>query len=42
METQEKSMEQRWLLDRLEVLSVKEQAQLAAAVISTGQLKELS
>ncbi len=42
METQEKSKEQRWLLDRLEVLSVKEQAQLAAAVISTGQLKELS
>ena len=35
-------MEQRWLLDRLEVLSVKEQAQLAAAMISTGQLKELS
>lgn len=42
MEAQKKNLEQQWLLDRLEALSVKEQSQLAAAVISTGQLKELS
>ena len=37
-----KSMERQWLLDRLETLSVKEQNQLAAAIISRGQLKALS
>ena len=37
-----KSMERQWLLDRLETLSVKEQNQMAAAIISRGQLKALS
>ena len=37
-----KSMERQWILDRLETLSVKEQTQLAAAIISRGQLKALS
>lgn len=37
-----KSLERQWLLDRLETLSVKEQAQLAAAIISRGQLAALS
>ena len=36
-----KSLEHQWLLDRLEKLSVKEHAQLAAAAISRGQLKAL-
>ena len=31
-----KSMERQWLLDRLETLSVKEQNQMAAAIISRG------
>ena len=42
MVEQKKSLEQQWLLDRLETLSVKEQDQLAAAIISRGQLKVLS
>ena len=42
MEGQKISLEHQWLLDRLETLSVKEQAQLAAAIISRGQLKALS
>ena len=37
-----KSMERQWILNRLETLSVKEQTQLAAAIISRGQLKALS
>ena len=37
-----KSLERQWLIDRLETLSVKEQTQLAAAIISRGQLKALS
>lgn len=37
-----KSLERQWLIDRLETLSVKEQAQLAAAIISRGQLDALS
>lgn len=37
-----KSMERQWLLDRLQTLSVKEQTQLAAAIISRGQLEALS
>ena len=36
------SLEHQWILDRLETLSAKEQYQLAAATISTGQLAELS
>lgn len=42
MEKQNSSLERQWILDRLETLSVKEQHQLAAAVISRGHLKELS
>ena len=41
MEAQKKNLEQQWLLDRLEALSVKEQAQLGAAIISRGQLAAL-
>lgn len=37
-----KSLERQWLLDRLETLSVKEENQMAAAIISRGQLKALS
>ena len=37
-----KSLERQWLIDRLETLSVKEQAQLGAAIISRGQLAALS
>ena len=37
-----KSMERQWLLDRLETLSVKEENQMVAAIISRGQLKALS
>ena len=42
MEGQKISLERQWILDRLETLSVKEQTQLAAAIISRGQLKALS
>ena len=42
MVEQKESLERQWLLDRLETLSVKEQAQLSAAIISRGQLKVLS
>ena len=37
-----KSMERQWILNRLETLSVKDQAQRAAAILSRGQLKALS
>lgn len=36
------TLEQQWLIDRLETLSVKEQHQLAAATISDEHLKELA
>ena len=42
MVEQKKSLERQWLLDQLETLSVKEQTQLAAAIISRGQLAALS
>ncbi len=42
MEGQKISLERQWLVERLETLSVKEQTQLAAAIISRGQLKALS
>ena len=42
MEGQKISLERQWLVERLETLSVKEQAQLGAAIISKGQLAALS
>lgn len=42
MEGQKISLERQWILDRLETLSVKEQAQLAAATISRSYLTALS
>ena len=42
MEGQKISLERQWILDRLETLSVKEQTQLGAAIISRGQLTALS
>ena len=42
MEGQKISLERQWILDRLETLSVKEQAQLAAATISRSYLTVLS
>ena len=42
MEGQKISLERQWILDRLETLSVKEQTQLGAAIISRGQLAALS
>lgn len=36
------TLERQWILDRLETLSVKEQAQLTALHLSTGRLRELS
>ena len=42
MEGQKISLERQWILDRLETLSVKELAQLGAAIISRGQLAALS
>ena len=38
----EYTLERQWILDRLETLSVKEQAQLTALHLSTGRLRELS
>lgn len=34
--------EQRWITERLEMLSVKEQCQLSAAILRTGKLEELA
>ena len=42
MEGQKISLERQWILDRLETLSVKEQAQLEAATISRSYLTALS
>lgn len=34
--------EQRWIMERLDTLSVKEQYQLSAAILRTGKLEELA